>query len=128
MTTRTYQAVHAPGQLKAKLLRELPADMTQARTAREIAEAADLNKTVVRVRLSQLAKAGEIGTRVDGFEEDAGIVRRYYRLAMVLLLALGGCGREATAPAFACTPVAVSAADSIPAALIPQVVVCVEAK
>lgn len=45
-----------------------------------------------------------------------------------LTLLLTACGREATAPAFECTPVAVSAADSIPASLIPSVVLCVEAR
>lgn len=47
---------------------------------------------------------------------------------LALTLLLTACGREATAPALECTPVAVSAADSIPSSLIPSVVVCVEAR
>ena len=45
-----------------------------------------------------------------------------------LTLLLTGCGREATAPAFECAAVPVSASDTIPRALVPVVVVCVEAR
>lgn len=45
-----------------------------------------------------------------------------------LTLLLTACGREATAPEFRCESVQVTASDTIPRALVPGVVVCVEAK